>query len=140
MTKTFTVYAAPIGKGRPRFTRGGRTYTPDKTRIYEACVRGNYISQCGNYKFPAGVPLSVHIVAFCPIPKSVSKKRRALMVGYPTITRPDVDNIAKAILDALNGAAFDDDAAVTALHVSKVYTDDEPRSVVSINELQECEV
>ena len=30
------VSGQPQGKGRPRFTRNGRAYTPDKTREYEA--------------------------------------------------------------------------------------------------------
>lgn len=30
----------PVPKGRPRFTRGGFAYTPDKTRKYEKLVAG----------------------------------------------------------------------------------------------------
>jgi Holliday junction resolvase RusA-like endonuclease len=37
------------------------------------------------------------------------------------ITKPDVDNLAKAILDALNGVAYEDDSQVYSLEVQKWY-------------------
>ena len=48
--------------------------------------------------------------------------------------KPDADNIAKAILDALNGLAFYDDAQVVYLQVSKRYSN-EPRAVVFIDDV-----
>lgn len=136
MNKTFTVHAAPIGKGRPRVTRFG-TYTPEKTRLYERFVQKEYAAQCESYRFPSGAPLSLHIVAFCSIPTSYSKKKRAALRGYPHTKKPDIDNMAKAIMDALNGVAWEDDAGIAQLHVSKVYADGAPYSVVSVSELED---
>ena len=39
MTIKFTVPGVPVGKGRPRFTRGGHAYTPEKTAAFEEKVR-----------------------------------------------------------------------------------------------------
>ena len=41
----------------------------------------------------------------------------------PCTIKPDCDNIAKIVLDALNGLAYDDDSQVTELEVHKFYGD-----------------
>lgn len=125
----FTVPGVPQGKGRPRVTRNG-TFTPKKTRDYEKKVRDCYIAQ-GGQMFPDDTPLFANITAIFPIPSSLSKKRRALFNGKRHCKKPDADNVAKAILDALNGVAYRDDSAVSSLLVGKSYGDD-ARVTVSI--------
>lgn len=125
----FTVPGVPQGKGRPRVTRNG-TFTPKKTRDYEKKVRDCYIAQ-GGQMFPDDTPLFASITAIFPIPSSLSKKRRALFNGKRHCKKPDADNVAKAILDALNGVAYRDDSAVSSLLVYKSYGDD-ARVTVSI--------
>lgn len=117
----FTVPGVPQGKGRPRVTRNG-TFTPKKTRDYEKKVRDCYIAQ-GGQMFPDDTPLFASITAIFPIPSSLSKKRRALFNGKRYCKKPDADNVAKAILDALNGVAYRDDSAVSSLLVDKSYGD-----------------
>jgi len=125
MIKEFTIQGEPKGKARPRFGQG-RTYTPKATADYEAMVGMEYKRQCGGYNFSADgekVPVEIAINAFFGIPKSASKKKRAQMVCgeiKPT-KKPDADNIAKIIMDGLNGIAFDDDAQVISLTVNKMY-------------------
>lgn len=120
----FTVPGAPKGKGRPRFSsRNGkvRTYTPDTTASYEDLVRMEYGSQCSGISFGDG-PVAVTILAKFPIPKSVTKQRRAAMLRHERpAKKPDADNIAKIVCDALNGIAYDDDAQVVSLKVEKMY-------------------
>lgn len=118
----FVIPGEPKGKGRPRFTRSGHPYTPGKTIEYENLVRMAFAE-----KYPNAEPLTgevfVAIMNYFAIPKSVSKKKRELMVNTvvnPT-KKPDLDNIAKAILDSLNGLAFIDDAQVVWLLISKSY-------------------
>lgn len=125
----FTVPGVPQGKGRPRVTRNG-TFTPKKSRDYEKKVRDCYIAQ-GGQMFPDDTPLFASITAIFPIPSSLSKKRRALFNGKRHCKKPDADNVAKAILDALNGVAYRDDSAVSSLLVYKSYGDD-ARVTVSI--------
>lgn len=129
----------PQGKARartfynPKLGRS-QSITPTNTVLYE-----NYIKQCflnaeNIKKWLDGEPLEIYIQAFYEIPKSTSKKNKSLMLMdklYPT-KKPDADNIAKVICDALNGIAYHDDTQIVDLHVSKRYTIDEPRVMVGI--------
>ena len=47
--------------------------------------------------------------------------------------RPDVDNLAKIILDGLNGVAYRDDAQVCCIHFEKKYSET-PETIVKIKE------
>lgn len=122
-TRYIMIPGEPQGKGRPRYTRSGHTYTPDSTRAYEALVRACYAEQVDSEPFAKGVPLVVTIECRFGVPLSDSvKKRRAKLCDLMMPTKkPDTDNIVKAVLDALNGAAYHDDSQVTTLHVYKRY-------------------
>ncbi len=62
------------------------------------------------------------IIAVFEPPKSLSKKKKEELLYQINYTKkPDADNIAKAILDALNGLAYKDDSQVSALLVLKDY-------------------
>lgn len=133
-TIEFTVVGVPVAKGRPRMTkRGIKPYTPEKTVAYENLVKLEFQSQC-DFKFADDAQLWVNILFVFPIPKSASKKRRALMIDgveRPT-KKPDIDNCIKAILDALNGVAYKDDTQVVSVTASKVYGN-YPRADVRIS-------
>jgi Holliday junction resolvase RusA-like endonuclease len=126
----FTVPGVPVGKGRPRVTKYG-TYTPRKTKDYEELVRRCWQTQSGQ-GFSGGIPLLAFIVAYFPIPKRTSKKKAAAMDGTFHLHKPDSDNIAKAVLDALNGLAYPDDSAIQIDRSWKVYTNAAPRVEVFI--------
>lgn len=119
----FTVPGKPVGKQRPRFSRtlvGVRTYTPRKTQEYEDLVRISY-KAVSKRKLEGAI--SATIYGYFEPPKSVSKKERAKMLsGEVSYTKKiDSDNLAKSILDALNGVAYDDDSQVCLLVVQKLY-------------------
>lgn len=133
MTIKFTVPGAPVGKGRPRFTRSGHAYTPEKTAAYEERVRLYWKVQSGN-GFAGGVPLAASITAFFPLPKSLSAKKAAALDGTPHTKKSDADNVAKAVLDALNGFAYQDDSQIAFLSVRKYQTAGTPRVEVTIEE------
>lgn len=110
-------------KQRPRFN-GKFAYTPKETVNYENWVKACYLEKYRNEK-PFEKALEVNIIAFFEIPKSVSKKKKEQMLNneiYPT-TKPDTDNIAKSILDSLNGIAYLDDKQVVDLRVRKQYAE-----------------
>ncbi len=133
MTIKFTVPGVPAGKGRPRFTRGGHTYTPEKTKAYEETVRLCWKTQSGQ-GFAGGVPLLASITAYFPIPKRTSREEAAAMEGAFHLSRPDADNLVKAVLDALNGCAYPDDSAIQLDRCYKLYTNGLPRVEVEIRE------
>ena len=70
------------------------------------------------------------------MPKSTSKKKAAALDGTPHIKRPDADNVAKAILDALNTHAYNDDSAIALLTVRKYQTTGASRVEVTIEEAE----
>ena len=138
MVVTFTIAGEPCGKGRPRFTKEGRPYTPSKTTAYEDFVKMAYIESTNGYKFGDDVCLDAKVMAFYSIPKSVSKKKREQMLNRsirPT-KKPDNDNIIKIIFDSLNKIAYHDDAQIVDCQIRKFY-DEHPRVVVTITEAGE---
>lgn len=137
---SFVVQGEPVGKGRPKFTRQGRTYTPAKTVSYENLVKLEYERQCGMVMFEQKEPLKISINAVFSIPKSKSKKEREKMIAgaiRPT-KKPDMDNIAKIICDALNVLAYYDDSQIVELEIEKVYGEI-PKVEISIERMNlEC--
>ena len=49
--------------------------------------------------------------------------------------KPDADNIAKVVSDALNGIVYEDDSQICDLNVKKLYTVQEPGVYVYIDRL-----
>ena len=127
-----------MGKGRPKFsTINGHAlaYTPQKTANFENLVKLSYKQQCTEKPFDKEKQLKAVIIAYFSIPKATSKKKRALMLQgavRPT-KKPDLDNIAKACLDALNGIAYYDDSQIVELSICKEYSD-EPRTELYLRE------
>lgn len=124
MTVSFTIVGEPKGKGRPKFHRIKNyvsTYTPEETLNYEAFVKMSYLNESKGIKLDGQI--QAHIKGIFPIPKSTSKKQRALMLSGEVMhtKKIDCDNLAKTILDALNGIAYGDDKQVCRLIVEKVY-------------------
>ena len=119
----FEVIGDIKGKARPRVnTYTCKAYTPENTKDYEMLIK-----QYFKIKYPRYVPLenrvSVKIIAQFKIPKTVTKKDRALIEEgklSPT-KKPDIDNITKIVLDALNKMAFKDDNQITKIEVEKTY-------------------
>lgn len=134
----FDVPGEPRGKERHRTGKYG-TYTPSKTVKYEKEIQKAFRScwDIPELPFPTKKPLTVSIAAYYKIPKSESKKTKAEMAINkirPT-KKPDVDNIAKVVMDALNGVAWKDDAQVVNLHIIKFYTPDEPYIYVILEDV-----
>lgn len=109
----FTIIGKVQPKQRPRFSKG-HTYTPKQTVDYERYIRECYIGSSG--KTLSGA-LKCRIEAFYSLPKS------KLKLGYdtPCTKRPDLDNICKVVLDALNKVAYNDDSQIVELIATKRY-------------------
>ena len=117
---SFEIPGVPVPKGRPRMTKSGHAYTPQHTRDYDAWVRLCWL-QTGQ---PMSLqPLQILLKFYLPIPKSFRKKQRELALAgvlLPT-KKPDIDNLVKAVLDGLNGLAYQDDKQIVYLETCKAY-------------------
>lgn len=123
---TFVVPRKPVAKGRPRFARLPtgfiRTYTPKATSDFENSVRA-IAGRAMDGKTLLDGPVSVRIQFNMQIPKWWPKKKRqaaSIFAILPT-TKPDLDNLAKSVLDAINGIVFADDSQITDLIITKRY-------------------
>ena len=125
---TITIYTAPVGKERPRMVRMGNktiAYTPAKTRNFEKLIQTEYIRQKG-YKY-GNIPVNIRLELGYSMPKTASKTIKECMLDGMMLPckRPDIDNVAKAILDGLNGLAYEDDKQVCELIIRKFYSEKE---------------
>jgi Holliday junction resolvase RusA-like endonuclease len=149
----FIVEGEPVPKGRPRFTRANgfaRTYTPQKTRDAEGRVaysahvamQQQKTSICAvqhenkrdvavQQKNARKNAVKVSIEFFLKIPKSISRKSLESNEVMPTV-KPDLDNLAKTVLDGMNGIVYQDDSQIVELHISKKYSD-HPCTVVRVS-------
>lgn len=123
MVYEFEVQGKITGKGRPRVNSyTGIVYTPTKTKDYETLVEQYFLLKYPKFKQIEG-RTKVSIVAYFGIPKSTKKSEVQDMLDNkisPT-KKPDIDNIVKIILDAMNKLAFKDDTQITKLEVEKKY-------------------
>ena len=136
----FFVPGTPVGKGRPRAARRGTgvvMFTPEKTAGYEALVAAAASNAMRAEAGPLFTgPLEAVLEMRIPIPASWSKAHKAAALAgteLPT-SKPDIDNVAKAILDACNGVVFRDDAQVVMLIATKAFSEEPGVRVV----IREC--
>lgn len=126
----FKILGTPIAKERPRSTRSGRFYTPTKTKDYEEKVRWAYKRTYKTLKFEREEKVYAEIDIFFKTPKSLTKKKTLEALEQKIFPRKkDIDNIAKAILDALNKIAYEDDTQVVSLKITKQYATEDYVSV-----------
>lgn len=118
-----TIPITPVPKARPRFTRYGHTYTPKKTADYEKAIAEYWRQATNGFMYDKEQALIVNLVFGIPIPKSTSKSKTELMANgtIRPLKKPDVDNLAKAVMDALNDVAWVDDSQVVRVSIYKEY-------------------
>lgn len=135
----FTIPGKPQGKGRARsqalYAKGGKPitsasgrvivthHTPDKTVAYESLIA--HVAHLAMRGIPLFVEggMAVSLSIDCDVPGSWSlKKQRMALAGevFPT-TKPDVDNVVKAVFDGCNGVVWRDDVQVVDLRICKRY-------------------
>ncbi len=123
----FKIIGQPVPKGRPRFFRAGGlvgAYTPKKTRSWESIVRGQAVSYRPKYLWEG--PIIMTLTFMMPRPKSLPKK-----IIHHT-KKPDLDNLAKSIKDALQGIIYRTDSQVVILNLEKKYALSESGVMVRI--------
>ena len=112
-----------VPQPRHRATRGGRMYLPTSApvRAFKAAIRERALAA-----ITTPMPGPVRVTVACTFRRPPSHLGRG---GRPRPAAPmapgrnlgDVDNLAKAVLDALSGVAFLDDSQVVELVTSKAW-------------------
>ena len=121
--REFKIPGKAQAKQRPRMGRSGIVYTPKETLVYENYVKmcySDYAKEFGWLPYENQVRAEIEVLV--AVPKSDSKtKKKAKIEG---MIRPTVcDNLAKSILDSLNGLAYHDDKQVVELSIKKYYAE-----------------
>jgi Holliday junction resolvase RusA-like endonuclease len=120
-TLQIVVDGPPKAKGRPRFGKG-RVFTPKATVDAERGIGWHArVAMIGREIFDG--PLAVQIHAWVKAPKKGKHT-------HP-IVKPDADNLAKLVCDALNKIVWHDDKQIVDLQVIKNYSPD-PRTVINV--------
>lgn len=117
----FIIPFKAVPKKRPRFD-GKRVYTPKEVKEFEQLVAECFKIR-GERSYMNNEALFISIVFIFKIPKSYTKKRRnSILEGKEHYTKkPDLDNLVKAILDGLNGVAYEDDRQIVGTAAFKRY-------------------
>ncbi len=111
------------GKLRARARRtptGISSYTPARTRTHMNVIAKSYEQACIDHhgeviSAQADIPVEVEIITHQAVPSS---RKKAIEWEHATF-KPDVDNVGKLVLDALNGLAYEDDKQVVKLSIQK---------------------
>ena len=123
----FTVFGVAVPKARARTVKlpNGQisSYTPAKTREWERWIRAQAVVV--KPPEPLDGPLTLEATFYLPRPKSVPRSRR-----YPEV-KPDLDNLLKAVKDALRGLIYLDDSRIVEVRARKLY-DAAPRVEVRV--------
>ena len=108
----------PRGKPVPRFNRGRAWYPEWYDGYKEEIGLAAKMSVSGVFAGPVALSVTFAI----PIPKSWPKYRRAKMEWSAHAQKPDIDNLVKALLDAVTGIMFEDDRQVYSISADKLWT------------------
>ena len=113
-----------------RFTRKGIRYQPKDVIRWKEVIGLYAKNQLGAYNLPLfdrNVPLKIDICyMFAPL-KSFKKayKEHIREGGYiHRVTKPDLDNLGKGLIDALSGIVWEGDQQIVESRTRKVFTDD----------------
>lgn len=126
----FWVKGIPKAQPRPKATRRGNRiliYTPDSADEWKRAVRKE-VAFWASANTPVDWPCEIELEFYMPRIQShfrSEKKQLKLKDNAPSVhaSKPDVDNLAKAVIDALvNAKVIKDDNLVWRLDVSKIYS------------------
>ncbi len=123
----FEVEGNIVGKQRPRVNMyTGNVYTPNKTKDYEEWIKQSFFLKYPKFEILEN-RVSIEIIAYLKIPKNTSKFKTNEMLEnkISPLKKPDIDNIGKIVLDALNKYVIKDDIQVSKINIEKKYSEEE---------------
>lgn len=132
----FHVPMEPKGSPRPRTTKTGHVFMPAGYMAWKKAF-ASYATQsmpdAALPWWPGKTPLELDVDIKVKMPKSWSIKKQCEHLGRGIAQKPDIDNILKSVMDALNGVAWEDDAQVTRVSVSTKWSLSETYIAVRIS-------
>jgi Holliday junction resolvase RusA-like endonuclease len=144
----FFVHGDPVPQGRPRFRRvkpksGAefvQTYDPARSREWKEHIQ-KHVKKLSPTPFEKGVPLALHLIFYLKRPLShfgTGKNAGILKASAPRfpVGVPDLDNLEKAVKDALKGITWHDDGQVVIVRKTKEYTTSQPGVWAGIREVK----
>ncbi len=113
---SFFIPMTPVPKGRPRFTvinnKPHKVYTPKATKSAENQIKLLVRNEMNkNRRKPYEIPITAYMVF------------QSDFASESTRHGPDIDNLVKLVLDALNGIVYTDDKLIYAIRAEKVYSE-----------------
>ena len=142
---TLTIPGKIVAQQRPKFARHGdfiQTYDPKPCRDYKKMVQlfaNQAVAKQKGFK-PYEKAVEVVLWFFFEIPASFSDAERldAANGKIRPIVRPDLDNLAKGVLDAVKGILWTDDSIIVTMHVKKFYTASQERVWMGVKGIGEA--
>ena len=133
MILEFVVPGQPVAKARPRLSASGHAFTPAKTKKYERMVAGLAKKQW--MMEPMRGALKLQVTCIFRRPKKYQRRKDPADRMWKT-TRPDLDNVIKAISDGLD-CVMNDDAQIVWIEASKMYASklEEPHVIVRLEQV-----
>lgn len=102
-----------MGMPRPRFGNG-HAYTPAKAHDAMREIKDAFKASGGTMA-PKGEPVTLSVTAYRDMPKTTPRR----VESVPDVVKPDIDNVLKLVMDALNGVAWHDDSQVNRIIAGK---------------------
>ena len=140
----FVITGKPIAKKRPRFARRGSfvtTYSDQETE--ESKVMAQILSQLGKDWTPIEDAVALEIIFHMPYLQGhygTGRNSHRLKPGAPYYhaAKPDLDNLLKFYLDAMNEIVFRDDNRVVRISSFKLWSKD-PQTIIRVKKMAEPE-
>ena len=136
MQLKFVIKGTPKPQARPKFFRNKAgymgTYSPktDWFNIVYSEILKQKEEKYKDIKLKGAIKIAIHF--FMPIPSSISNKKKQQLQYMPHTKKPDIDNLIKAVMDAINYTnLWEDDSHIWCLMSSKTYSD-EPQCQITI--------
>jgi Holliday junction resolvase RusA-like endonuclease len=145
MMITFTVPGIPIPQPRQRHSIIGHglaahvtNYTPKKHKVRSYKAEVQFAFRQAYQGEPIQGPVGIRIVFLFPRTTKIIWKTKPMVRLYHEV-KPDADNCAKAVKDALKALAWRDDSQVADLQARKLIVagDEQPHTEIEIWPLEE---
>jgi Holliday junction resolvase RusA-like endonuclease len=133
----FIIEGTPHGQGRPRACKRGKhagVYEAAEDAQYKRNVAAQIVARPPPYVGPK-IPVFLEVTFYMPRPQEHFSAKGPVKENFvnlrPTV-KPDLDNMLKAVKDAMTGIVWHDDSQVVSETVSKFYADTKPLIVIEV--------